>query len=117
MDLNLSLPYVPKSLWQHLCNFVAFDVGQLEFTSGFPKYFKSSDIAKRGFCSECGSPIVFSYKSLDAVFIGTLDDPENWQPNGVHLGIESQIPWDIIHDDLPQYRTEDDPEFIDASSK
>ena len=33
----------------------------------------------------------FSYKSLDAVFIGTLDDPENWQPNGVHLGIESQI--------------------------
>ena len=55
--------------------FVAFDVGQLEFTSGFPKYFKSSDIAKRGFCSECGSPIVFSYKSLDAVFIGTLDDP------------------------------------------
>ena len=58
MDLNLSLPYVPKSLWQHLCNFVAFDAGQLEFTSGFPKYFKSSDIAKRGFCSECGSPIV-----------------------------------------------------------
>ena len=30
-------------------------------------------------------------------------------------GIESKIPWDIIHDNLPQYRTEDDPEFIEAS--
>ena len=59
---------------------------------------------------------VFSYKSLDAVFVGTLDDPENWQPNGVHLGIESKIPWDVIHDKLPQYRTEEDPDFIAASS-
>ena len=50
--------------------FVAFDAGQLEFTSGLPKYFQSSEIAKRGFCSECGSPIVFSYQSVDAVFIG-----------------------------------------------
>ena len=97
--------------------FVAFDAGQLEFTSWLPKYFQSSEIAKRGFCSECGSPIVFSYQSVEAVFIGTLDDPENWQPNGVHLGIESQIPWDIIHDDLPQHRTEDDPDFIAAVSK
>lgn len=29
-----------------------------------------------------------------------------------HSGIESRIPWDLIHDDLPQWRTEDDAEFV-----
>jgi len=95
--------------------FMAFDKGNFKFTKGSPKYYQSSDIARRGFCPDCGSPIIFNYQSLDAVFIGTLDNPQNWQPNGCHLGIESKIPWDIIHDNLPQYRTEDDPEFIEAS--
>jgi hypothetical protein len=31
-----------------------------------------------------------------------------------HTGIESQIPWDIIHDDRPRWRTEDDPDIIAA---
>ena len=97
--------------------FVAFEKGSLEFTSGSPKFYKSSDIAQRGFCSDCGSPIIFAYESLDAVFVGTIDDPENWQPNGCHLGIESQISWETIHDNLPQYRTEDDPTFIEANLK
>ena len=97
--------------------FVAFEKGDLKFTSGAPKFYRSSNIAKRGFCSECGSPILFSYETLDAVFVGNLDDPECWQPNGCHLGIESQIPWEKIFDDLPQYCTEDDPVFIEANSK
>ena len=95
--------------------FVAFDIGNLEFTKGSPKYYQSSVIAKRGFCPDCGSPIIFNYHSLDAVFVGTLDELENLKPNGCNLGIESKIHWDIIHDNLPQYRTEDDPEFIEAS--
>jgi hypothetical protein len=97
--------------------FVAFEKGTLEFISGSPKFYRSSDIAKRGFCANCGSPIIFSYETLDAIFVGTLDDPENWKPNGCHLGIESQISWETIHDTLPPYRTEDDPEFIKANSK
>ena len=95
--------------------FVAFDTGNLEFTKGSPKYYQSSVIAKRGFCPHCGSPIIFNYQSLDAVFVGALDEPEIWKPNGCHLGIESKIPWDIIHDNLSQYRTEDDTDFIIVS--
>ena len=95
--------------------FVAFEKGSLVFTLGAPKFYNSSNIAMRGICSVCGSPIIFSYENLDAVLVGTLDDPENWQPNGCHLGIESQVPWDIIHDSLPQYRTEDDPAFIEEN--
>ena len=97
--------------------FVAFEKGSLEFTSGSPKFYRSSNIAKRGFCPDCGSPIIFSYETVDAVFVGTIDDPENWQPNGCHLGIESKISWEKIDDNLPQYHTEDDPTFIEANSK
>jgi hypothetical protein len=96
--------------------FVAFEKGDLELTSGSPKFYKSSNIAKRGFCAECGSPIIFSYDTLDAIFVGTLDEPDKFPLNGCHLGIESQISWDLIHDNLPRWRTEDDPEFIAAKS-
>jgi hypothetical protein len=46
--------------------------------------------------------------------IGALDHSEEWPPNVAHCGIESQIPWNIIHDDLPRWRTEDDPDFVAA---
>jgi hypothetical protein len=45
------------------------------------------------------------------VMIGTLDHPEEWPPNEAHTGIESQIPWNVIHDDLPRNRTEEDPKI------
>ena len=34
--------------------------------------------------------------------------------NGTNCGIERRIPWNIIHDDLPRWRTEDDPDFVAA---
>ncbi len=55
-----------------------------------------------------------AYGNTSATFVAF--DTGNWQPNGIHLGIESKICWDIIHDNLPQYRTEEDPDFISASS-
>ena len=82
--------------------FVAFEKGTLEFISRSPKFYHSSDIAKRGFCSDCGSPTIFFQETLAAVFVGTLDGPENWQPNGCHLRIESIISWDIINDNQPR---------------
>ena len=103
-----------KAYGQTSATFVAFEKGELEFTIGLPKFYKSSDIAKRGFCNRCGSPVMFSYDTLDAILVGTLDEPDKFPPNGCHLGIESHISWDLIHDNLPQWRTEDDPEFIAA---
>jgi len=87
----------------------------LEFINGLPENYQSPDIAKRGICIDCGSPIVFSYKSLYAVFVGILDDPESCQPNRVHLVIENKIPWNVIHDKLIKYRTEEDSDFITAN--
>ena len=84
----------------------------LRFTKGKPKYYKSSARVERGFCANCGSPFGMRSTERLSVMVGTLDHPEEWPPNDVHAGIESQIPWDIIHDDLPRWRTEDDPVYV-----
>jgi hypothetical protein len=85
----------------------------LRFTRGEPKYYKSSAWLERAFCSDCGSPLGTRVADgHDGVLVGTLDHPEEWPPDEGHSGIESQIPWDIIHDDLPCWRTEDDPSYI-----
>ena len=85
----------------------------LRFTSGSPKLYRSSPYAERGFCAECGTPLTFRYlkSSWIAVSLGSLDRPEAVRPE-IHWGIESQVPWLAIHDDLPRKRVEGDPEYL-----
>lgn len=99
--------------------FVAFkgtEQAALRFTKGAPTYYQSSALLQRGFCSTCGSPLGIRSPQGHSVMIGTLDHPEDWPPNESHSGIESQIPWDIIHDDLPRWRTDEDPDFLAAKA-
>ena len=88
----------------------------LRFTKGVPTYYQSSAWLERGFCSTCGSPLGIRTPQGHSVMVGTLDHPEEWPPNEAHSGIESQISWNIIHDDLPRWRTEDDPDFNAAKN-
>lgn len=84
------------------------------FTRGEPKYYRSPGFpeSERGFCSECGTPIIFrDLTDTHAIYIGTLDHPEEWPPTLCHTGMESHIPWDTIHDDLPCWESESDPEL------
>jgi len=76
-------------------------------TKGEPKYYRSSSHSERGFCADCGSPLVFRSINNDSISIqtGTLDDPEVAPPSG-HYGVESKISWLKIDDDLPHMRTE-----------
>ena len=84
------------------------------FTRGAPKFYKSSAWAERGFCPECGSPLIFQDGTeTHAVMIGSLDHPEDWPPT-LRSGIESQIPWDVIHDDLPRMRSEEHSDYAAA---
>ena len=101
-----------RALGNVISAWVMFRRSAFRFTRGAPKYDKSSDLADRGFCSDCGTPL--PGRSDDAfvgVQVGTLDHPENVRPTG-HWGIESQVPWLTIDDDLPRLRTEDDPDFV-----
>ncbi len=85
--------------------------GTFKFTRAEPKYYRSSEWLERGFCAECGTPLVIRDSTGFGVTIGSLDHPEDFPPNS-HCGIESQVPWLKIDDDLPRRITEDDPSFI-----
>lgn len=90
--------------------------GSLRFTKGQPKYYQTSHFAERGFCSECGSRLIWRPLLSELpewwvnVAVGTLDQPENAKPAS-HMCVESRLPWYEINDGLPRTRTEDDPEL------
>jgi hypothetical protein len=63
-------------------------------TRGTFSYFESSDLARRGFCSNCGTPMIFEYPEFPdiGVLAGSLDHPDRVPPI-VQYGIESRVPW------------------------
>lgn len=69
-------------------------LARFELTRGELSIFRSSDQAERGFCNQCGTPLSFGYIDGDriSVSIGSLDDPECFQPIDQH-GIESRLSW------------------------
>ena len=106
----------------------AFPKEAVVFTQGNPKYFEatrehamffeSSLIAERGFCPTCGSsliyrPLVQRWTDWIVVFTASLDNPEDYGP-GWHLGVESQMPWLKIQDDLTRVPCKDSPGLVAA---
>ncbi len=94
---------------------VQFSGSDFQFTKGEPKYYRASNFAKRGFCAECGSPIVFLYEGNPNVWIliGSLDHREDWPftkdaswGQSEHWYIETKVPWYEISDGLPQKPSE-----------
>ncbi len=53
-----------------------------------------------------------------AVDVGSFDHPEEVSPQ-YHTGVESQVPWLTMADDLPCRRTDGNPNFhaIEAAAK
>jgi len=47
----------------------------LEWTRGAPKYFQSSNLVKRGFCADCGTPLTYETGGTVEIAVGALDDP------------------------------------------
>ncbi len=95
-----------------------FPARAFRFTKGAPKYYQSSKIARRGFCPDCGSPLVYEglvsmWRDWIVVTTGSLDEPEKFPPT-YHLGIESSLPWLKVHDDLPRTACKDSPSLIAA---
>ena len=84
----------------------AFPVDAVLFTNKPPRFYRSSPIAERGFCENCG--VSMSYRLLRpkpsgylAIHTMILDNPEGFSPTW-HGGIESQMPWNVIVDALPR---------------
>jgi hypothetical protein len=63
-------------------------------TRGAFSWFESSAMARRGFCSNCGTPMIFEYPDYPdiGVLAGAFDRAGDVPPV-VQYGIESRVPW------------------------
>ncbi len=78
--------------------------------AGQPRRFASSDVAERGFCRDCGTPLFYAPTGADVIepMIGALDDPDA-APDAaapvLHYGVESRVHWLHLADSLPERET------------
>ncbi len=77
-------------------------------TNGVIATFASSDIAERGFCARCGTPLTYRglKSSTISVTILSLDDPNAVTPD-TRLGVESEVNWLAGALALPAVRTDE----------
>ena len=90
--------------------FMAFGgvkLSEFVVTRGAIATFSSSDIAERGFCAECGTPLTYRGLKGDrvSVTLGSLDDPSAVEPR-IQLGVESRVGWLDRSLSRPEIRTE-----------
>lgn len=85
---------------------------------GEPEYYASSPIARRGFCSACGTSLTFDYPdsgNIDLV-VGTFDDPSGFVPKH-HFASESMHRAWVNTEGLPETRTEEYQPLVDRWMK
>ena len=73
-----------------------------------PDRYDSSPIARRGFCSQCGTPLTYEGNGSDRMdlTIGSFDDPHRFRPTE-HTGFEGVHKAWLDTRGLPTERTED----------
>jgi hypothetical protein len=88
------------------------------WTTREPDYYASSPIARRGFCSACGTPLTFEYPDSEKfdLTIGSFDDPGFFRPDH-HFSVETRLePW-VDTSALPGYRLEEHSATVDRWTK
>ncbi|MCW6509788.1 GFA family protein [Lichenifustis flavocetrariae] len=86
--------------------FAKLPLASVEWTRGAPAIFKSSNIATRGFCAMCGTPLAYQWQP-DAISLttGSFDEPAAIQPS-VRYGMEGLLPWSESLAGLPADTTD-----------
>ncbi|MES2755017.1 MAG: GFA family protein [Pseudomonadota bacterium] len=84
-----------------------------------PDRYASSAIAKRGFCSACGTPLTFEYndgsENLDLT-VGSFDDPGRFKPTS-QFGVESRHDAWLDTRGLPEQRSDEYPALVERWAK
>jgi hypothetical protein len=112
---------MPEPRWVTICHcrmcqrasgqpFMAFAGGPadtIRWTRGAPTVFQSSDVAERGFCKLCGTPLTYGRKAAGtlSVTLGSLDEPASLAPT-LQNGIQRKAPWLDDLAGLPSQTTE-----------
>jgi hypothetical protein len=90
---------------------VRFAGSTFAIRKGRPKYYRSSAFGQRGFCAECGSPMVFLYDGSPnvRVLFGSLDHHKDWPltkdaawGQTEHVFIKTKVSWYEVNDGLQQ---------------
>ncbi|MGB7285876.1 MAG: GFA family protein [Salaquimonas sp.] len=68
------------------------------------KWYRASDSAKRGFCSNCGSVLFWKHDDHDytSILAGSFDKPTDLKM-GKHIFVADKGDYYEIADDVPQY--------------
>ena len=118
-DINYTLSGKPKIVLECHCSMCRRESGAPSLVyaeyrrddvsiSGSIKYYRASDIAKRGFCQNCGSPICYEDDNNHGsiwLTVGTHDDAGSL-PAREHVYVNDKIPWVEISKNLRQWRGE-----------
>ncbi|OOG41390.1 GFA family protein [Rhodanobacter sp. C05] len=74
-----------------------FDLGDVLWTHGRPKILRSSSTAQRGFCADCGTPLLLHYDGEHrlGLMVGTFERAADLVPLR-HASLESRLPWTDI---------------------
>ena len=79
-----------------------------------PDYYVSSPIARRGFCSACGTSLTFEFpdgENLDLI-VGSFDDPSRFRPSH-HFGVESMHRAWLNTEGLKETRTDGHAQLVE----
>ena len=87
-------------------SFADIEKSDFSWTRGKPAAFKSSTIAERDFCRDCGTPL--SFRRIDGerieIMTGTFDRPDRVIPTRQY-GTESRLGWVVGIANLPSQTT------------
>jgi len=101
-----------KAFGSFFAPLVDVDTSDLTWTRGKPTYFESSDVVNRGFCSNCGTPLVFAYRDyhLTGLAIGAFDDPgsieitkQHWVRDRVSSLVDAVTKAPCDQEDAPEF--------------
>ena len=79
---------------------------RISVTRGKPGWYRSSDIVRRGFCRDCGTPLFYEEQGSGhiSVTLGSLDDPDDLRP-AAQSGVESRVVWFSQLSRLPEHES------------
>jgi hypothetical protein len=87
-------------------SFADIEKSDFSWTRGRPAAFKSSTIAERDFCRDCGTPL--SFRRIDGerieIMTGAFDRPDRVIPTRQY-GTESRLGWVVGISNLPSQTT------------
>lgn len=96
-----------KASGAHALALVSVRDADFRWTRGAPSWFQSSNAAKRGFCTACGTPLAYDAPDGLALSVVTFDEPDLIAPT-VAYGVEGKLKWADGLAKLPKHNTMDD---------